>query len=189
MDIDQRIAASLGFLKPRYTAVERERRWLCRYAPHERVVETVEITDVYITGTRMRLRAARPLAGGAPMLRLTRKADVDARTRLITSIYLPAEEFAVLAASLTGHRIVKLRHRLQPSDGVTIGVDEFQGNLGGLILAEAEFDNDEQLAGFPHPDFAIREVTDDGRYAGGYLAINGLPSDEDLDGGAIEGNL
>ena len=176
MSVDQKTATALGFHRPRYMAVERERRWLCHAVPRDRVAETVEITDVYITGTRMRLRAARPLAGGPPMLRLTRKVDVDARTRLLTSIYLPDEEFAVLAAALTGPKIVKLRHRLQPSDGVTFGIDEFQGSLGGLILAEAEFDTDAHLAAFPHPDFAIREVTDDERYTGGLLAIDGLPA-------------
>ena len=46
------------------------------------------------------------------MLRLSRKADVDARTRLITSVYLPESEFAVLAAALPGRRLRKIRHRL-----------------------------------------------------------------------------
>lgn len=55
-------------------------------------------------------------------------------------------------------------------------VDKFQGSLSGLILAEAEFDTDTQLAAFPHPDFAIREVTEDERYTGGRLAMNGLPA-------------
>jgi hypothetical protein len=36
------------------------------------------------------------------------KADVDVHTRLITSIYLPEEEFAILAAALPGVRIKKL---------------------------------------------------------------------------------
>jgi hypothetical protein len=36
------------------------------------------------------------------MFRLTRTADVDIHTRLITSIYLPEEEFGILAISLRG---------------------------------------------------------------------------------------
>ena len=33
------------------------------------------------------------------------------------------------------------------------------------------------LAAFPTPDFALREVTDDPRYTGGTLAVNGRPSE------------
>ncbi len=59
MSVDQKTAKALGFHRSRYMAVERERRWLCHAVPHDRVAETVEITDVYIAGTRIRLRAVR----------------------------------------------------------------------------------------------------------------------------------
>ena len=135
MDIDQQIATSLGFPKSQYMSVERERRWLARDIPRERVAQTETIIDLYVTGAKLRLREARPIDGGAPMLRLSRKAEVDARTHLITSIYLPEEEFALLARSLPGVRIKKLRHQLQPLPGVSLLVDEFQGELAGLLLA------------------------------------------------------
>ena len=113
------------------------------------------------------------------MLRLTRKVDVDAHTRLITS-NLPEDEFALLARSLSGVRIRKLRHRLKHYQGVAqsveMSVDEFQGELEGLIMAEAESDTPEQLAGIL-PDFALREVTTDLRFTGGHLAKHGLPKD------------
>jgi CYTH domain-containing protein len=102
---------------------------------------------------------------------------VDARTRLITSIYLPEDEFAVLARSLPGVRLEKLRRRLRKVQGVTIAVDEFEGDLKGLFLAEAQFDTEERLATFPVPEFALREVTDDPRYTGSNLARYGLPKD------------
>lgn len=173
--IDQETAERLGFPKQHYMAIERERRWLCSEVPRERIHRTEAITDLYVTGARLRLREARPVGGGAPMLRLTRKGDVDVHTRLITSIYLPEEEFAVLATSLPGRRIRKLRHRLVPVDGVFVVVDEFLGELAGLLLAEAEFDTPELLAAFPGPDFATREVTGDPRFTGGYLANSGIP--------------
>jgi CYTH domain-containing protein len=177
-DVDSELAAALGFLKLKYVAVERERRWLCREVPRNRIVRGEAITDLYITGTRLRLREARPLDGGAPMLRLSRKADVDAETRLITSIYLLEEEFRLLASALRGDRIAKLRHRLEQAPTVVLSVDEFQGDLAGLIIAEAEFETPEQLAGFPIPDFAVREVTTDIRFTGAYLARNGLPKND-----------
>ena len=58
-----------------------------------------------------------------------------------------------------------------------VSVDRFDGPLAGLILAEAEFETAAALAAFPHPDFAVREVTDDPRYGGGALIRDGLPRD------------
>ncbi|MGH6910087.1 MAG: hypothetical protein ACREE0_00575 [Phenylobacterium sp.] len=175
MEVDAATAKALGFPKLKYAWVERERRWLCREIPVDRVLESETITDLYVTGTRLRLREAVPLDGGPTMRRLTRKADVDAATRLLTSIYLAPEEFALLA-DLPGRRLRKIRHRLAPQDGVTISVDRFEGALEGLILAEAEFETAEALAAFPMPDFAVREVTDDPRYTGGALIRDGLPT-------------
>ena len=178
MDIEQETAAALGFPKPQYRSVERERRWLCREVPRERIANSDAIVDLYVTGARLRLREARPLGGGAAMLRLTRKADVDSHTRLLTSIYLPEDEFAILARVLNGVRLKKIRHRLQPVPGTLhVGVGEFEGELAGLILAEAEFETPEAMARFAMPDFALREVTDDPRYDGGALAKHGLPRD------------
>lgn len=105
------------------------------------------------------------------------KADLDKHTRLITSIYLPEEEFSVLAASLPGSRIKKLRHRLHSSPGIMLLVDEFQGELDGLLIAEAEaeFETQEQSEAFEMPGFAVCEVTDDPKFTGGHLVKNGLP--------------
>lgn len=177
MDIDPAIAKALGFPKPAYTVVERERRWLCRDVPRELIVRTETIVDLYVTGTRLRLREARPHNGDPAMLRLSRKADVDPQTRLVTSIYLLEHEFAVLAAALPGLRIRKLRHRLKAPPGVVLSADEFEGALVGLRMVEAEFDAPERMASFPMPDFAIREVTDDPHFSGGHLVEHGLPQD------------
>ena len=177
MDIDQKLAAMLGFPGADYRGVERERRWLCRRVPQALVRRVEEITDLYVTGARLRLREARPTDGSPPILRLSRKADIDKHTRLITSIYLPEEEFAVLAASLQGHRIRKLRHRLHSAPGITLLVDEFQGALEGLFLAEAEFKSQDQLEAFSTPEFVVREVTDDPRFTGGHLVRDGLPTE------------
>jgi CYTH domain-containing protein len=90
---------------------------------------------------------------------------------------LREEEFAILAAALPGIRIRKLRHRLHSLPGAAMLVDEFQGDLEGLIMAEAEFKTHDALAAFPNPKFAVREVTHDPRYSGGNLAGYGLPKD------------
>jgi CYTH domain-containing protein len=175
--VDPELAAELGFLKTKYIAVERERRWLGRDVPRELVLRSEAIDDLYVAGTRLRLREARPSDGSRPQLKLTRKADVDPATRLLTTIYLPESEFAVLSATLQGARLRKLRHRLQAPPGVSLAVDEFHGELAGLVLIEAEFVTDEERVAFPSPPFALREVTDDPRYTGGQLVRHGLPQE------------
>jgi hypothetical protein len=175
LDIDKATAAALGFPKLKYVWVERERRWLCADIPMHLVLRTEDITDLYVTGTHLRLREALPKDGGEPMRRLGRKAEVNATTRLLTSIYLAPAEFALLA-DLPGRRLTKTRHYLQPINGIDMSIDLFSGALNGLILAEAEFDDEAAMAAFPTPDFALREVTDDPRYGGGRLAHDGLPS-------------
>jgi CYTH domain-containing protein len=173
VDFDRDVAARLGFPKTKYLAVERERRWLCREVPRERIVQTHAITDLYVKDTRLRLREARPIGGGPATLRLTRKADVDAHTRLLTSIYLAEAEFELLASLLQGARIKKLRHTLAPLAGVEMSVDEFQDELAGLVLAEAEFETDAAMRAFVQPTFMLHEVTDDRRFSGAVLATEG----------------
>ena len=175
-EIDPTLAAALGFPKQVYTAVEHERRWLCGEVPRSLIRETLTVNDLYVAGTRLRLREMRPIDGGPGRLRLTRKADVDAQTRLITSIYLPEDEFAVLAETLKGDRLEKVRHRLHAPAGVLMSFDEFQGDLAGLLLVEAEFQTSDELAAFPMPSFASREVTDDTRYTGAAIARHGIPT-------------
>jgi hypothetical protein len=69
-DIDQQIAAGLGFPKAKYMDVERERRWIAREVPRELVLHAEAIMDLYVIGTRLRLREARRTDTGAAMLRL-----------------------------------------------------------------------------------------------------------------------
>lgn len=176
-DIEPALAKALGFPKPEYVAIERERRWLCAEDfPRDLIRETLTIKDLYVDDTRMRLREMRPHDGTPPIFKLSRKADVDARTRLITTIYLPEQEFNVLAAMLKGLHIVKTRHRLHAPDGVRMmSVDEFESALAGLKLIEAEFETDEAARAFATPAFTIREVTEDSRYTGAVLARRGHP--------------
>jgi CYTH domain-containing protein len=174
-DIDPATAASLGWPKAKYAWVERERRWLCRTVPVDRIVRSEAIVDLYVTGTQLRLREATPIGGGETMRRLGRKADVSASTRLLTSIYLAPEEYRLLS-SLPGAILRKTRHYLGQVGGAELSIDTFEGALSGLILAEAEFDDSAAMAAYPNPEFATREVTDDLRYTGGALVLDGLPS-------------
>ncbi|TAJ56084.1 hypothetical protein [Brevundimonas sp.] len=166
--------AALGFLKPeKYAAVERERRWLCAALPDLPVLRAEDIEDLYVDGSRLRLRRATPVGGGEPILRLSKKADLAPDRRLITTIYLTGAEYA-LFEGLPGRLMRKTRHYYAAA-GATLSVDRFEGALAGLFLAEAEFGDDAAMAAFPDPAFALREVTDDPRYTGGALVLHGFP--------------
>jgi len=173
-DIDQATASALGWPKAKYAWVERERRWLCHLVPGELVQRSELLRDLYVTGTQLRLREATPLNGSSRMLRLGRKADVNPAVRLLTSIYLSAEEFRLLS-SLPGETLLKTRHYLGNIGGADLSVDEFAGPLSGLIMAEAEFPDNAAMASYRMPTFAFREVTDDHRYTGGELVVRGIP--------------
>jgi len=166
--------AALGFLMPeKYAAVERERRWLCAGLPDLPVVRADAIEDLYVDNSRLRLRRATPVGGGAPILRLTKKADLAPDKRLITTLYLTEAEVA-LFEGLPGRGLRKTRHYYS-AHGATLSVDRFEGALAGRFLAEAEFGDDAAMAAFPDPAFAVREVTDDPRYTGGELVVHGRP--------------
>ena len=169
--------ADLGFLKPeKYAAIERERRWLCAGLPNMPVLRAEAIEDLYVEGSRLRLRRATPVGGGEAILRLSKKADLAPERRLITTLYLSPAEFA-LFEGLPGRPMRKTRHYYAAGDA-TLSVDRFEGPLAGLFLAEAEFADDAAMAAFPHPGFALREVTDDPRYTGGELVRAGIPDTE-----------
>ena len=168
--------AALGFLKPeKYAAVERERRWLCAGLPELPVLRAEAIEDLYVDNSRLRLRRATPVGSGAPILRLSKKADLAPERRLITTLYLTPAEYA-LFEGLPG-RLMRKRRHYYAADGVTLSVDRFEGPLAGLFLAEAEFADDAAMAAFPDPAFALREVTDDPRYTGGELVRAGVPAE------------
>lgn len=171
--LDPHVAAALGFPKLKYAKLERERRWLVEGTPPAGRIETID--DLYVAGTRLRLRSVVPDGGGARILKLTRKADVDPRRRLVSTLYLSEAEFA-LFADFPGMRLRKRRHHLPAPAGIALCVDHFEGRLAGLRLAEAEFDSDEAMAAFVPPAWARREVTEDRRYGGAILAREGLPA-------------
>jgi adenylate cyclase len=62
-----------------------------------------------------------------------------------------------------------------PHDGLEIEVDVYQGELEGLIVAEIEFDSEEQARGFEPPDWLGDDVTGDERFLNENLAVDGAP--------------
>ncbi|HEX8853864.1 MAG TPA: hypothetical protein VF754_10280, partial [Pyrinomonadaceae bacterium] len=123
----------------KYERTERERRYLLRELPPGLKTSDphAQITDNYITNTRLRLRKSRWPATNEWTLKLTQKyapSPPDFSRTLITSIYLSEEEYEVLSV-FEGNELRKNRHPYE-HEGRKYSVDVFLGDLRGLILAE-----------------------------------------------------
>jgi CYTH domain-containing protein len=157
----------------KYARVERERRFLLEELPEglTRACEHVQITDNYITGTRLRLRKIRVPRTKERRWKLTQKFAPDAadfsRT-VITNLYLSDYEYEVLSV-FEGNELRKNRYPFE-YEGRAFGIDVFLGALLGLILAETEFETDEEMNAFAPPRFAVAEVTNDAMFTGARLA-------------------
>ena len=156
----------------KYARVERERRYLLQDLPEglTRASPHLQITDNYITGTRLRLRRVRDPQTNKWTVKLTQKFVPDPETlsrAIITNIYLnalEAETFAVFDAN----EIRKNRYPFE-FNGRRFSVDMFLGDLFGLVLAEVSFETDEELDSFSKPSFAIADVTNNELFTGGRL--------------------
>jgi CYTH domain-containing protein len=158
---------------PKYERVERERRYLLTKLPDGLKLqdEHAQITDNYITGTRLRLRKSRWVPKNEWTLKLTQKhtpQPPDFSRTLITSLYLNEYEYEVLSV-FEGNELRKNRYPFE-HEGRRYSVDVFLGALHGLILAETDFEADAEMDSFPAPSFADRDVTRDELFTGGHLA-------------------
>ena len=156
----------------KYARLERERRYLLQDLPEglTRASPHVQITDNYLTGTRLRLRKVRDPQTNKWTVKLTQKFAPDAgdfsRT-IITNIYLNALEAETLAV-FAANEIRKNRYPFEFA-GRKFSVDMFLGDLFGLVLAEVSFETDEELDTFSRPSFAIADVTGNELFTGGRL--------------------
>lgn len=156
----------------KYARVERERRYLLQDLPEgiTRADPHLQITDNYITGTRLRIRKVREPRTNKWTVKFTQKYAPDpndlSRT-IITNTYLNALEAEVLSVFDT-NEIRKNRYHFE-LEGRKFSVDMFLGDLFGLVLAEVSFETDEELDNFPKPPFALVDVTNMPLFSGGRL--------------------
>jgi CYTH domain-containing protein len=157
----------------KYARVERERRYLLQDLPEglTRPDPHVQITDNYLTGTRLRLRKIREPRTNKWTVKLTQKFAPDPKDfsrTIITNIYLNALETETLGIS-DANEIRKNRYHFE-FEGRRWSVDMFLGDLFGLVLAEVSFESDEELDSFTMPPFAIADVTNNELFTGGQLS-------------------
>jgi len=157
----------------KYACVERERRYLLADLPEgvTRADHHLQITDNYITGTRLRIRKVRDPQTNKWVVKFTQKFAPDpedlSRT-IITNLYLNATEAETLSI-FEANEIRKNRYYFD-FEGRRFSIDMFLGDLFGLILAEVSFETAAELDVFPKPPFAIADVTKDVIFSGGKLS-------------------
>jgi CYTH domain-containing protein len=156
----------------KYARIERERRYLLRDLPDglNRTDPHLQITDNYITGTRLRIRKVRDPKTNKWVVKFTQKFAPDAtdlsRT-IITNIYLTPIEAKTLAI-FEANEIRKNRYYFDFA-GRRFSIDMFLGDLLGLVLAETSFETDADLSAFSVPPFALADVTNNEIFTGGKL--------------------
>jgi CYTH domain-containing protein len=116
-------------------------------------------------------------------VRLRRKGDQLALTakrgaglsRQEAEIELERERFDELWPLTEGRRLHKRRYVL-PHGDLKIELDVYEGDLEGLVVAEIEFDSEEEARAFEPPRWLGEEVTGDHRYLNETIATAGAPS-------------
>ncbi len=156
----------------KYARIERERRYLLQDLPEglTRTDHHLQITDNYITGSRLRIRKVRDPRTNKWTVKFTQKFapdPTDLSRTFITNTYLNAVEAEVLSI-FNANEIRKNRYYFE-YERRTFSVDMFLGDLFGLVLAEVSFDNDVELDAYPTPPFALAEVTNNELFSGGKL--------------------
>jgi CYTH domain-containing protein len=156
----------------KYAQIERERRYLLNDLPEglARTDPHVQITDNYITSTRLRIRKVRDPKTNKWTVKFTQKFAPnphDLSRTVITNIYLNAAEAEMLSV-FEANEIRKNRYYFD-FDGRRFSVDMFLGDLLGLVLAETGFETDDEMARFPPPPFALADVTNNEIFTGGRL--------------------
>jgi CYTH domain-containing protein len=157
----------------KYARIERERRYLLQDLPEglSRADHHLQITDNYLTGTRLRLRKVRDPRTNKWVVKFTQKFapnPEDLSRTIITNTYLNPIEADTLAI-FEANEIRKNRYPFE-FEGRKFSVDMFLGDLFGLVMAEVSFETDAEMQTFPKPPFALAEVTNNEIFSGGRLS-------------------
>jgi adenylate cyclase len=146
--------------------VEIERKFLVQGADWRAAVERSELyRQGYPAGSKS--CSVRVRVGGARAW-LGLKGRVSDTVRLEYEYAIPVDEAnEILDALCDGGRVEKRRHWV-PYAGRQWEVDEFLGANAGLVVAELELDDENEV--FSRPPWLGREVTDDARFLNTSLA-------------------
>ncbi len=83
---------------------------------------------------------------------------------------LTAESYEHLRKKADGNVISKMRYLVPLTNGLLAEIDVFEKPFAPLIMAEVEFESEEQANAFVAPEWFGEEVTFDGRYHNSYMS-------------------
>ncbi len=158
----------------KYVHPEVERKFLLTTIPPGTTFHA-DITDHYIPNTTLRLR--RMQTEHEVTFKFAQKLRAhphDTRVILHTNFYLSEAEYVFLASTLPSHHLEKRRFRFHGAR-IPMAIDQFQGPLEGLVIAEVDFGPNGDPSSLTIPTFAVAEVTDDERFTGARLAVTTRP--------------
>jgi CYTH domain-containing protein len=151
--------------------VEVERKFLVPDTPDLYETESDEIEQGYLAiGADGEVRLRRK--GEKLVLTAKRGAGIS---RDEAEVELDPEVFERLWPLTEGRRLHKRRHVIPHGDRI-VELDVYEGDLEGLVVAEIEFDSEDDAGRFEPPDWIGEEVTGDERYLNETLATRGAPS-------------
>jgi adenylate cyclase len=84
-------------------------------------------------------------------------------------VELTTEQFETLWPATEGKRLVKTRYKI-PLEARIVEIDVYHERHEGLVVAEVEFDQEEQAKKFEPPDWLGDDVSGDPRYSNQLLA-------------------
>jgi adenylate cyclase len=146
---------------------EIERKFLVTSEAWKQGVKPVRVTQGYLSRVNERVVRVR-LAGGKGWITVKGKSHGPRRREYEYEI--PHAHAAEMLDQLCERPLLdKLRYKV-PSCDVVWEVDEFLGENAGLVVAEVELSQDEELSCLP--EWIGAEVTDDPRYANSHLVAH-----------------
>jgi CYTH domain-containing protein len=151
---------------PKYARPEYERRFLLSDIPDLSGMACRLIEDLYLDGTRLRLRKIICEDENEQYKLCKKYAGPSADPLAIVNIYLTSQEYDLLS-ELNGKGIRKRRYNIASS---ALCLDVFEGQLAGLVLCEIEAESVALLEAHTLPHWIGRDVSDDPFFTGGNLA-------------------
>jgi CYTH domain-containing protein len=101
---------------------------------------------------------------------LTVKGETKGATRLEFEYEIPVDDACQMLDELCERPLIEKTRRKIEKDGLTWEIDEFFGENKGLIVAEVELEDEDQV--FSKPAWIATEVTDEPRYFNANLVDN-----------------
>jgi CYTH domain-containing protein len=126
-----------------------------------------EIDDLYIAGTRLRLRKVTGPSAGVTFKVGKKYGKRVGYAEPITNVYLSEQEYERLAA-LPGERACKRRYAVCGGS-----LDVYLEPVAGVAVFEIELHDEGAAASYQPPGFALREITHDEAFSGAALAAAG----------------